>query len=350
MPRRLQDLSILIVDDNPANAELLQLMLEDEGFDNTHAMLDARLLEDWLQQHPVDLLVLDIRMPHMDGFAVMEMLNSRYSQLGIPVIVVTAEDGNRERALHMGATDFITKPFQNWEVILRITNTLQSRLYYLQAQQRADELEQLVRKRTREVEETQHEIVRRLARAGEYRDNETGMHVMRMSHMCQHLAISMGCDTDYSELLLRASSLHDVGKIGISDAILLKPGRLSDDERHIMESHTRIGFEILTDHHSALMQMAAEIALCHHEKWDGSGYPRGLAGADIPLSARIAALCDVADALLSKRPYKDAWPMEKALELLQREAGQHFDPALVDCFLHELETIKAIRARFAEQD
>ncbi len=350
MPQRLQDLSILIVDDNPANTDLLQLMLEDEGFDHLAALNDPRQVEPWLQQHPVDLLVLDIRMPHIDGFAIMELLNAHYGHLNIPVVVVTAEDANRERALHLGATDFITKPFQNWEVSLRISNALQNRLYFRRQQNRAVELELQVKERTREVEDTQLEIVRRLALAGEYRDNETGMHVMRMSHMCHHLAISLGCDEDFCELLLRASPLHDVGKIGISDSILLKPGRLDDAERQIMNTHAKIGYDILTGHHSGLMQMAAQIALCHHEKWDGSGYPQGLQGDEIPLAARIAALCDVVDALLSKRPYKEGWPIEQVIDLLQSEAGYHFDPSLVARFLQQLPQMQKIRAQFADTD
>jgi len=350
MPQRLQDLSILIVDDNPANTDLLQLMLEDEGFDKLAALNDPRQVEPWLQQHTVDLLVLDIRMPHIDGFAIMALLNEHYAHLNIPVVVVTAEDANRERALNLGATDFITKPFHNWEVTLRINNALQNRLYFKQQQYRAVELERQVKERTREVEDTQLEIVRRLALAGEYRDNETGMHVMRMSHICHHLAISLGCEEDFCELLLRASPLHDVGKIGITDSILLKPGRLNDEERQIMNTHAQIGYDILTGHHSGLMQMAAQIALCHHEKWDGSGYPQGLRGEDIPLPARIAALCDVVDALLSKRPYKDGWPIEKVIDLLQSEAGQHFDPTLVDLFLQQLPAMQKIRALFADTD
>ena len=350
MLQTLKDLTILIVDDNPANTDLLRWMLEDEGFDHVRVLNDARMVEAELQTHPVDLLVLDIRMPHIDGFAIMEQLNTEYAHLNLPVVVITAEDGNRERALNLGATDFITKPFQNWEVLLRINNALQNRLYFKREQARADELEAVVKARTEEVEETQLEIVRRLARAGEYRDNETGMHVMRMSHMCHHLAIRLGCEESYCELLLRASPLHDVGKIGISDTILLKPGRLDDAERQIMENHAQIGFDILTGHHSELMNMAADIALCHHEKWDGSGYPRGLKGEEIPLGARIAALCDVADALLSKRPYKDAWPLERVINLMQEESGHHFDPTLVDLFLQELTQIQKIRALFADDD
>lgn len=348
MSQRLQDLSILIVDDNPANTDLLQLMLEDEGFDRTHTLNDSREVEGWVASNDTDLVVLDIRMPHLDGFAIMAMLQLEFAERNIPIVVVTAEDSNREQALNLGATDFATKPFKNWEVLLRINNALQNRLYYKQAQHRADELERLVRERTCEVEDTQLEIVRRLARAGEYRDNETGMHVLRMSHMCHHIAITLGCDEEFCELLLRASPLHDVGKIGISDTILLKPGRLDPDERIIMETHAQIGHDILAGHHSPLMQMAADIALCHHEKWDGSGYPRGLSGTEIPLEARISALCDVADALLSARPYKDAWPLERVVELIQEETGRHFDPELAAIFLRELDQIQKIRALFSD--
>ncbi|MCV6589698.1 MAG: response regulator [Marinobacterium sp.] len=352
MPRCLQDLSILVVDDNPANTDLLHLMLEDEGFDHITTLNDARDVQACLQRAQqgelIDLLILDIRMPHIDGFGIMEMINSQYADLNIPVVVVTAEDANREQALHLGATDFITKPFQNWEVTLRINNALQNRLYYRQSLLRTGELEQQVRLRTNEVEATQQEIVKRLARAGEYRDNETGMHVLRMSHMCNHIARSLGCNDDFCDLLLQASPLHDVGKIGIPDHILLKPGRLTPEEREIMETHARIGHDILDGHDSELIQMAAEIALCHHEKWDGSGYPEGLRGEAIPLAARIAAICDVFDALLSARPYKEPWPLSRVVDLLSRESGLHFEPRIVSIFLQELDTLQTIRARFAE--
>lgn len=349
MVDNIRQLSILIVDDNPVNSALLEQMLDDEGFSRLVEINDSRQVESYLTEHEVDLIILDIRMPHIDGFGILEMLKERFNDRNIPVIVVTAEEANREKALHMGAMDFLTKPFLNWEVVLRISNCLQNRLYLLNEKLRSQQLEQLVAERTREIADTQLEIARRLAIAGEYRDNETGMHVLRMSHMCRLLAELAGYDQVFCDVLLYASPLHDVGKIGISDNILLKPGRLDEAERQVMEKHVEIGHRILDGHHSELMQMAAEIALTHHEKWDGSGYPNGLSGEDIPVSGRIAAICDVVDALLSERPYKKPWPLERVLSLLQDEAGKHFDPNLVSIIVDNIDQLTDIRAKFPDE-
>jgi len=346
-PELLQ-MPILIVDDNVANTNLLSFMLEDEGYENIISLNDSRDVRSTLEKESVDLMILDIRMPHIDGFEIIDIVQNEFDHLKLPIIVVTAEDSNRERALHLGAVDFVTKPFVNWEVMLRITNTLQNRFYYNRELSRSAELEELVKHRTKEIEETQLEIVRRLAIAGEYRDNETGMHVLRMSHMCSHIAKTIGCDDEFNELILRASPLHDVGKIGISDTILLKEGPLTPEERLIMEGHVNIGYEILSGHHSKLLNMAVEIAFYHHEKWDGTGYPSKLKGKSIPLSARIAALCDVVDALLSKRPYKEPWPLSRVVDLLKEESGAHFEPGLVNVFLQELDQIEVIRSNFSD--
>lgn len=348
MNKQLSEMLILIVDDNEANTDLLKWTLEEEGFDNLMTLNDSRDVKKTLKENEVDLLILDIRMPYLDGFEIMEMINRDFASMKFPIIVVTAEDTNREKSLKLGATDFITKPFVNWEVILRINNALKNQYYFKNEETKAEELSKLVRERTAEIEETQKEVVRRLAKASEYRDNETGMHIIRMSNICRIIAEKMGCDKNYLELLLNASSLHDVGKIGIPDAILLKPGRLDPSEREIMETHVNIGFEVLSGHHSPLLIMAAEIALCHHEKWDGTGYPRKLKGENIPLSARISSLADVADALLSTRPYKEAWPVERVTEFILSEKGKHFDPEIVDIFIEEVEAIVEMRKLYLD--
>jgi putative two-component system response regulator len=343
MKDKLTGMAILLVDDNEANTDLLKWILEEEGFDNLIAINDSRSVKGILEEKKIDLIILDIRMPYMDGFEVMEMIKRDFPNLKLPIIVVTAEDENREKSLQLGATDFITKPFMNWEINLRINNALINQHYFKREEKRAEDLHRLVKERTAEIEDTQREVVRRLGKASEFRDNETGMHIIRMSNICYIIAKKMGCDDNYSDLLLNASSLHDVGKIGIPDSILLKPGRLDSDERNIMETHVNIGYEVLSGHHSPLLTMAAEIALYHHEKWDGTGYPKGLKGEDIPVSARISSIADVVDALLSKRPYKEAWPIDKVLDFITDGKGKHFDPDIVDIFIEEIEAIVEMR-------
>ena len=340
---KLTGMTVLIVDDNTANTDLIQWILEEEGYESLLTVNDSREVQPILRSVEVDLIVLDIRMPYLDGFEVMEMIQKEFPNLKVPVIVVTAEDSNREKSLSLGATDFITKPFKNWEVVLRIKNALTSRLFFKQEEQKAEELERLVRERTAEITETQKEVVKRLAKASEFRDNETGMHINRMSHICYILAKELGCDEEYSQLLLDSSPLHDVGKIGIPDSILLKPGKLNLEERKIMNTHVNIGYEVLTGHHSPLLTMAAEIALYHHEKWDGTGYPNAISGEDIPLSARISSIADVADALLSNRPYKKAWSLSDMLDYLEKEKGKHFDPIIVSAFMKRVDDIVEIR-------
>ncbi len=203
---------------------------------------------------------------------------------------------------------------------------------------------------TAQLEEMSHELNMSLARAGEYRDNETGKHIMRMSHMCERLALALGRDAHWAQMLRIASPLHDVGKIGIPDAILLKPGRLDDEEMATMRTHAAIGAEIIPDHHADVISMARRIALTHHERWDGTGYPTGLKGEEIPLEGRIAAICDVYDALVSKRPYKRPWTREQALDHLRANAGAHFDPRLVECFIDVIDEMDAIQQRFSEEE
>lgn len=233
-------------------------------------------------------------------------------------------------------------------MLLRIQNMLETRMYYSRQVSRAENLEQEVRKRTEEIRLTQLETVRRLGVAGEFRDNETGAHVLRMSHVCSMLAEKIGLSEDYCELILFASSMHDVGKIGVRDDVLLKQGKLNDEEWAVMKRHPQIGAKIIGDHNSELMTLAREIALNHHEKWNGTGYPRGLQGENIPVSARIAAISDVFDALTSERPYKKAWPVDDAISLIQKESGEHFDPSIVEVFLGNIEEILEINSRYLD--
>lgn len=341
----LLESNILIVDDNPTNIALLEDILEQEGYENYISTTDPRKVTALYASESFDLLLLDIRMPHMSGIDVMKALKEQVQSDFLPILVLTAQTDmqTRKDALEAGAKDFVTKPFEHWEVLLRIRNMLETRYFYKRQVVRGDLLESEVKARTHEISETQLEIVRRLGRAGEYRDNETGAHVIRMSKVAEILARGMGLDERTCERILHASPMHDVGKIAIPDAILLKPGPLDEEEWKVMQSHAAAGADILGNHHSELMQIAAELARSHHEKWDGTGYPSGLAGEDIPLVARIAAVSDVFDALTSSRPYKGAWPVEKAVAFIREQAGAHFDPRVVDVFLNNLDEIIEVR-------
>lgn len=341
---------ILVVDDNAANVALLEAMLEEEGYTDVTGLTDPREVVPLYERRRFDLVLLDIRMPHLDGHQVMERLAAIKGDDYLPILVLTAQSDTetRLRALASGAKDFLTKPFDHLEVSSRIRNMLEVRILFNERRREAEILEQRVKERTRELHDTQLEIIRRLARAGEYRDNDTGSHVARMSLFSRRLAEAAEIGEIGLDLILPASQMHDIGKIGIPDNILLKPGRLDPDERRIIETHCEIGAKILAGHHSPLLAMASTIALTHHEKWDGSGYPRGLVGEDIPIAGRITAICDVFDALTMERPYKAAWRVEDALIHIREQSGRHFDPRLVELFIEILPDIHAIRAEFRE--
>lgn len=341
----IKSAKILIVDDNPTNVTVLEAILKKEGYGDVTSTTDARTVLPLYLSEGFDLILLDIQMPHMSGIEVMQALSERIKDDYLPILVLTAQTDveTHRSALSVGAKDFLTKPFQRWEVVLRIRNLLETRIYYKGQRHRADELEEKVRERTEEIRRTQLEIIRRLGRAGEYRDNETGAHVVRMSRMSQMLARAAGLDERRAELVLFASPMHDVGKIGIPDKILLKNGKFDEEEWQIMKKHVEIGADIIGDHESELLRLAALIAQTHHEKWDGSGYPAGLKGEEIPLESRIVAICDVFDALTSARPYKTAWPEEKAKDFIVAGAGGHFDPELVQVFLRILPDIVRLK-------
>ncbi len=341
---------ILVVDDNHSNVALLRAILEEDGFENLITTTDPFQVLPLCRKHQFDLILLDIRMPGMSGIEVLGQLRQILQNDYLPVIVLTAQTDaeTRQQALEAGANDFITKPFADWEIVLRIHNTLQTRLFYTRQVIRADLLEDEVQKRTQEIQTTQYEIVQRLGIAGELRDNETGAHVQRMSHFCELLAKKMGMGSEFSKLLLYASTMHDVGKIGIPDSILLRPGKLSAEEWVVMRQHPVIGANIIGNNQARLISLARETALSHHEKWDGSGYPHGLMGEQIPVAARIAAVSDVFDALTSDRPYKKAWSIEKAVSTLVEMSGKHFDPAIVDVFMDSLPEVVRIKENFSD--
>lgn len=337
---------ILLVDDQLVNIKLLEKMLRQAGFTAIFSTTEAREVKTLYFDNEIDLVLLDIRMPVMDGFEVMAQLQADINNDYLPVLVLTAEltSHTRERALSSGAKDFITKPFDQAEVIQRIFNMLEVRLLHKQVRLQNETLEQQVRQRTRQLEQSQLEIIKRLGRAAEYKDNETGNHILRMSHFAQMLARAAGLDQEACDNILLAAPMHDIGKIGIPDSILLKPGRLNPDEWEVMKTHVNIGADLLDGTDIPLLIMARNIALSHHEKWDGSGYPGGLAGETIPIEGRICAICDVFDALTSARPYKQAWPVEEAIAFLRQQRAKQFDPRLVDLFETILDEVLAYRA------
>lgn len=348
----IQDARILIVDDQQTNVDLLEQILSQAGFTSVLGITDSTEAVSLYQAFKPALVLLDINMPVMDGFQVMEGLEALEEESYTPVLVLTAlqDEETRLRSLQSGAQDFLTKPFNTLEVITRIRNMLRIRLLHQKVALHNFTLERTVRERTWELYETRLEIVQRLGQAAEYRDNETGNHIIRMSKMCMHLGSLAGMNKEQKELLLQTSPMHDVGKIGIPDSILLKPGKLTADEWEKMKQHTMIGAKLLDGHSSELMLMAKSIALSHHEKWDGSGYPYGLQGVDIPLVGRIAALADVFDALTSSRPYKQPYPVEKALEIIKAGRGSHFDPELLDIFFLHFDDFLAIKDSLSDEN
>ena len=339
---------VLIVDDTPSNIDVLCGILADHYVLKvaTSGPLALRIV----RSTPVDLILLDVMMPGMDGHEVCRLLKADEATRSIPVIFVTARDEAEDEAygLALGAADYLSKPVNQAVVLARVRTHL-----VLYDQRR--HLESLVRERTNELEasnqqltRTRYAIIAQLGRAAEYRDNETGMHVMRVGHLSRMLALAAGWGEHQAGMLLHASMMHDVGKIGIPDQVLLKPGKLSVEEFEIIKTHPAIGAEIIGEHDAELLVMAREVALTHHEKWDGSGYPKGLVAHDIPVSGRIVAVVDVFDALTSTRPYKQPWPVEKALGLIRDSASTHFDPALATLFLECEQEVREIMARYAD--
>lgn len=333
--------TLLIVDDIPENITTLAGMLRD-SYRVIFATNGLDAFEVLSQQH-VDLILLDIMMPELDGYEVCRRLKADSLTREIPVIFVTAmgETNDETRGLELGAVDYLSKPCHPSIVRLRVQLHLERRNQHLT-------LERLVRERTSELEDTRIQIVRCLGRAAEYRDNETGMHVVRMSKASQLLALAAGFSENQAELLLNASPMHDIGKIGIPDRILTKPGPLTPDEWETMKSHSLIGAGIIGQHNSALMKMALVVALTHHEKWDGSGYPNGLAGENIPLEGRIVAIADVFDALTSLRPYKQPWSTADTIEYMQSQSGIAFDPVLLPLFFGLIPEIERIRLIYSD--
>jgi len=334
--------TILVVDDTPENIDVLFGVFEGK-YKVKAALNGVRALKIASSDPAPDLILLDIMMPGMDGYEVIVKLKENPATSNIPVIFVTAKSDviDEERGFFLGAVDYITKPISPSIVLARVSAQLA-----LYNQNR--ELERKVKERTKELNRTRLEIIRRLGRAAEFKDNETGLHVIRMSFYSRAMAESLNDNEEWVETLFNAAPMHDIGKIGIPDRVLLKPGKLDKEEWNIMMKHAEFGGEILGDDESSILTMAKEIAINHHEKWDGSGYPRGIKGEEIPLSARIVAIADVFDALTSERPYKKAWTVDDAVGLIESESGKHFDPSLVAVFKERLPKILTIKERYLE--
>jgi putative two-component system response regulator len=342
---------ILVVDDTESHVILLRKILKGAGYLSVATTTDPEEAVALYKEFQPDLLVLDLHMSPIDGFQILDQLKALEPvDSYVPALMMTAlsDPDVLVRALERGARDFLNKPFERVEALTRIRNMLEVRLMHKRVRDQNRILEETVSARTREIRETRLEVIRRLGRAAEYRDNETGMHIIRMSLAASILGRAAGLSSEQCELLLNASPMHDIGKIGIPDRILLKAGPLDAEEWSIMRRHPAIGAELLSGGSSELMQLAEVIAHCHHEKFDGTGYPRGLEGEQIPKAARIVAVCDVFDALLSKRPYKAPWTVEAAVEELDRRAGTHFDPELVAKFHDVLGEVLGIHARYAD--
>lgn len=321
--------SLLLVDDEPTNLRVLRTVLQEQ-----YRLLFAKSGEEALQlleKEQADLILLDVMMPGLTGFDVCARLKVNPLTCAIPVIFVTAlkDEMDETKGFEVGAVDYITKPISPAVVRARV----KTHLSLVQAQ---------------ELKQTRLQVIQRLGRAAEYKDNETGLHVMRMSHYAQVIALAYGFSEQKAEDLLHAAPMHDIGKIGIADSILLKPGKLTTEEYQEMQKHPLIGAEIIGDCESDLLKMAKAVALYHHEKWDGTGYPFGLSGEQIPVEARIVALSDVFDALTSARPYKQAWSIEQTLQHIRAQKGQHFEPLLVDLLEQNLQQILEIKQRWAE--
>jgi putative two-component system response regulator len=321
--------NVLVVDDEPTNLKVLNNILND-----TYKLTFAKSGEDALRlikKDKPDLILLDVMMPGMTGYEVCETLKNDPLYKSIPIIFVTAlnEREDEAKGLNLGAVDYIAKPVSPPVVRARV----KTHLSLVDAE---------------ELKRTRLQVIQRLGRASEYKDNETGMHVMRMSHYSRIIALAYGYTEKEADNLFHAAPMHDIGKIGIPDSIMLKPGKLTEEEFEIMKKHPEIGAEILGESDSDLIELAKIVSMTHHEKWDGTGYPKQLKGKDIPRPGRIIALADVFDALTSVRPYKDAWSVEKAVEFIQEQKGKHFDPEMVDLFIQQLDKVIEIKQRWKD--
>lgn len=343
--------TIVLIDDSQVNLSLLWYLVKRfEGYESV-SFLDPEEGLEWCLHNDYELVIVDYTMPNMNGVKFIEKLKSVSEKSEIPILMITAnsELDIRYRALEAGASDFLNKPIDKTEFMIRVQNML---LLYENQKKIANQSEWLaneVEKATLEIREREEELISRLSKAAEYRDPETGNHIKRTSHYSKHIAKQLGLPLVEQNLIAQATPMHDIGKVGISDAILLKPGKLTANEYSLMKEHVNIGYEILANSESKLMQLGSILALQHHEKYDGSGYPQGLKGKKISIYGRIIAVADVFDALTSSRPYKIAWSFDDAVSFLKKNSGSHFDPLCVEAFLKDWDNILDIYQRFYEE-
>lgn len=344
--------TVLIIDDSDINLALIKALVLKLG-ECSPVLFDRPLAAlDWCRSNVPDLVIVDYMMPDMDGLKFIAAFRALHGRNEIPVLMITANDQKdiRYEALLGGANDFLTKPIDRVEFGARVRNMLSLRTGQKFLADRAEHLAELVEARTSEIREREKELIFRMSRAAEFRDPETGAHIQRMAHFSQVIAHGLDLGAAMEKLVLEAAPMHDVGKIGIPDYILLKPGKLTPEEFEVMKGHARLGYELLKDSGSEILRAGAEVALSHHEKFDGSGYPKGLKGAQIPQLGRIVAVADVFDALTSERPYKRAWTLEDACQFLEDGRGKHFDPMCVEAFLAGWDDVLEIRQRFRDEE
>ena len=329
--KRDRPAKILVIDDQEQNIRLLTRILEKDGYEHVRWTTNAaEALPIYAEFNP-DLVLLDVHMREKDGFQVLEEIVAHNGRLHVPVLMITADDSAdvKRRALELGAKDFVGKPFDSAEVLLRIRNLLETQFLYQRLRDQNAELERKVAERTQELEQSQLEVLERLAAAVEFRDDDTGNHTKRVAEVSARLAQSIGVEATTIELIRRAAPLHDIGKVGIPDSILLKAGPLTAEEFELMKMHTVIGSRMLSKGRSELVRFSQRIARSHHEWWDGSGYPDRVSGQSIPLEARIVAVADFLDALTHERPYRPAWGIDETLAEIRRRSGSHFDPTII---------------------
>jgi putative two-component system response regulator len=365
---------VFIVDDEDLNIRVARKYLRTWGYERVNSTNDPREAVARITSEQPDLILLDVMMPEIDGLQILRELRSNETTRHLPVIILTAhvDDEIRRKAIEYGANDFLSKPIDPIELLPRVRNLLSLRSHQRWLENTSERLESEVRRRTAALVKAEQNIVNCLARAAEYRDNETGRHVVRVGRYAALIAESLGMSRDYCRLIGEAAKLHDVGKIGITDSILLKTGKLDPDEFKTMQKHCGMGLQVLQQiteedfnsfrRHvqmgacildvvdSPMLAMASQIAMTHHEKWDGSGYPTGLSGEQIPLEGRITAVGDVFDALSSRRPYKPAFPLEKCDAILKEGRGTHFDPRVLDAFFDRRDEVVAIQRELADPE
>lgn len=343
---------VVLVDDTEINLRLLETLIARLDHCACHSFSCPKTALTFCSENQVDLVIVDYMMPEMNGIELIRQLRQVSSQSSTPVLMITANEAKSVRydALESGADDFLTKPVDAVEFLARTRNMLKLSAANRALHDRAHWLNQEVHKATLKIRESERDTVMHLARLAQYRDAETGAHILRMAHYSARIAKQLGFSLEDQELLLDAAAMHDIGKVGIPDALLCKPGKFEPHEFEAMKAHARLGFELIKDSQSEILQAGAAVALGHHEKFDGSGYPSGLRGEDIPIFSRIVAVADVFDSLTSKRPYKSAWPLNEAAQYLRDGAGVHFDPRCVDAFFQAWDDILLIRERFADED